>query len=49
MGRRVPVDKDTRCKICGEFAAIPWVAFNKKDGLYFKNVREQQYGTCSKC
>jgi hypothetical protein len=47
MGKRVPVDENTRCKICGEFAAVAWISFSSKKGIYFNDTTKAQYGTCS--
>tara|TARA_Y100000004_G_C8689827_1_gene316973 strand:- start:50 stop:220 length:171 start_codon:yes stop_codon:yes gene_type:complete len=45
MGKRVKVDENCKCTVCGEYAAVPLLTFNRntKDLNW---VKHPKYGEC---
>ena len=45
MAKKVKVDESHKCTVCGEYAAVPLLTFNRntKDLNW---VKQPKYGTC---
>ena len=45
MAKKVKVDENCKCAICGQSAAVPWVTYNRKT-KELNMVKQPKYGTC---